>query len=88
MNETIKYKQLAGQNKYKVAYSKANTSEFLFFPIAIFLKTILDCRTNRTFGFARHTSRPITKLKEPFFANAILYSLSNSRDNGKNNFTK
>jgi hypothetical protein len=27
-------------------------------------------RTNGTFGFARHTSRPFAKPKEPFFANA------------------
>ena len=28
-------------------------------------------RTNGTFGFARHTSRPLAKPKEPFFANAL-----------------
>jgi hypothetical protein len=27
-------------------------------------------RTNGTFGFARHTSQPFAKPKEPFFANA------------------
>lgn len=43
---------------------------FYFFPTAHFLKTILASRTNGTFGFARHTSRPFAKPKEPFFANA------------------
>ena len=33
-------------------------------------RVILANRTNGTFGFARHTSRPFAKLKEPFFANA------------------
>jgi hypothetical protein len=35
-----------------------------------FLKFLLARRTNGTFGFARHTSRPFAKPKEPFFANA------------------
>jgi hypothetical protein len=35
-----------------------------------FLKFLLASRTNGTFGFARHTSRPFAKPKEPFFANA------------------
>jgi hypothetical protein len=35
-----------------------------------FLKFLLTSRTNGTFGFARHTSRPFAKPKEPFFANA------------------
>ena len=43
---------------------------FYFFPHRTFLKTILASRTNGTFGFARHTSRPFAKPKEPFFANA------------------
>ena len=43
---------------------------FYFFPTAHFLKTILASRTNGTFGFARHKSRPIAKPKETFFANA------------------
>jgi hypothetical protein len=34
-----------------------------------FLKFLLASRTNGTFGFARHTSRPFAKPKEPFFAN-------------------
>jgi len=41
---------------------KANPSHFL--------KFLLASRTNGTFGFARHTSRPFAKPKEPFFANA------------------
>jgi hypothetical protein len=43
---------------------------FYFFADPLFFKTILASRTNGTFGFARHTSRPFAKLKEPFFANA------------------
>jgi hypothetical protein len=54
----------------QTADPKANASVFLFFPTAHFLKTILASRTNGTFGFARHTSRPFAKPKEPFFANA------------------
>jgi hypothetical protein len=41
---------------------KANPSHFL--------KFLLASRTNGTFGFARHTSRPFAKPKESFFANA------------------
>jgi hypothetical protein len=41
---------------------KANPSHFL--------KFLLASRTNGTFGFARHTSRPFPKPKEPFFATA------------------
>ena len=54
----------------QTADPKANASVFLFFPTAHFLKTILASRTNGTFGFARYTSRPLAKPKEPFFANA------------------
>jgi hypothetical protein len=36
-----------------------------------FLKFLLANRTNGTFGFARHTSQPFAKPKEPFFANAL-----------------
>jgi len=32
-----------------------------------FLKFLLASRTNGTFGFARHTSQPFAKPKEPFF---------------------
>jgi hypothetical protein len=39
-------------------------------PTALFFNSILANRTNGTFGFARHTSRPFAKPKEPFFANA------------------
>jgi hypothetical protein len=45
---------------------KANPSHFL--------KFLLACRTNGTFGFVRHTSRPFVKPKEPFFANAPIIS--------------
>lgn len=70
MNDRIKHKQMSGQMNHNTAAAKANTSVFLFFPTAHFLKTILANRTNGTFGFAQHTSRPSTKPKEPFFANA------------------
>jgi hypothetical protein len=39
---------------------KANPSHFL--------KFLLASHTNGTFGFARHTSPPIAKPKEPFFS--------------------
>ena len=61
---------VTGQMKHQTADPKANASVFLFFANAHFLKTILASRTNGTFGFARHTSRPFAKPKEPFFANA------------------
>jgi hypothetical protein len=35
-----------------------------------FLKFLLASRTNGTCGFARHTSQPFEKPKEPFFASA------------------
>jgi hypothetical protein len=70
MNDRNKHKQVTGQMNHQTADPKANASVFLFFPTAHFLKTILASRTNGTFGFARHTSRPFAKPKEPFFANA------------------
>ena len=69
MNDRNKHK-VTGQMNHQTADPKANASVFLFFPNAHFLKTILASRTNGTFGFARHTSRPFAKPKEPFFANA------------------
>ena len=42
---------------------KANPSHFL--------KFLLTSRTNGTFGFARHTSRPFAKPKEPFYTFAL-----------------
>ena len=71
MNDRNKHK-VTGQLNHQTADPKANASVFLFFPTAHFLKTILASRTNGTFGFARHTSRPFAKPKEPFFANAQL----------------
>jgi hypothetical protein len=70
MNDRIKHKQLMGQMNPLTANRTANASVFLFFPTAHFLKTILASRTNGTFGFARNTSQPFAKPKEPFFANA------------------
>jgi len=35
-----------------------------------FLKFHFTSRTNGTLGFARHTSRPFAKPKEPFYDNA------------------
>jgi hypothetical protein len=69
MNDRNKHKQVTGQMNLQIAEPKANASVFLFFPTAHFLKTILASRTNGTFGFARHTSQPFAKPKEPFFAN-------------------
>ena len=43
---------------------------FLFSPPHIFLIQFYCHRTNGTFGFARHTSQPFAKPKEPFFTNA------------------
>jgi len=71
MNDTIKHKQVTGQMNQQTADPKANASVFLFFPTAHFLKTILVSRTNGTFGFARHKSRPFAKPKEPFFFQRI-----------------
>ncbi len=71
MNDRNKHK-MTGQMNQQTADPKAKASVFLFFPSAHFLKTILASRTNGTFGFARHTSRPTKKPKEPFFANAHL----------------
>jgi len=65
MNDRNKHK-VTGQMNHQTADPKANASVFLFFSTAHFLKTILASRTNGTFGFARHTSRPLTKPKEPF----------------------
>jgi len=48
-----------GRQKKKV---KAGSSHFM--------KFLLASLTNITFGFAQHRSRPFTKPKEPFFANA------------------
>lgn len=45
-----------------------NASCFIFFADPHFLKTILASRTSGTFGFARHTSLPFAKPKEPLFA--------------------
>jgi len=64
MNDRIKHKQVTGQMNHQTADPRANASVFLFFPTAHFLKTILASRTNGTFAFARHTSRPFAKLKE------------------------
>jgi hypothetical protein len=74
MNDRIKHKQMTEQMNHQTANPKANASVFLFSPTAHFLKTILANRTNGTFGFARHTSRPFAKPKEPFFANALINS--------------
>jgi len=70
MNDRNKHKQVTGQMNHQTADSTANASVFLFFTNAHFLKTILANRTNGTFGFARHTSRPFANPKEPFFTNA------------------
>jgi len=67
----MKHKIRTEKVNIQTADTKANASVFLFFPNAHLLKTILANRTNGTFGFARHTCRPFTKPKEPFFANEL-----------------
>jgi hypothetical protein len=44
---------------------------FNFLPTAQNILKFSASRTNGTFGFARHTSRPFAKPKEPFFAIAL-----------------
>jgi hypothetical protein len=66
MNDIMKYKIRTEKVNIQTPDPKANASAFLFFPTAHFLKTILASRTNGTFGFARYTSRPCAKTKEPF----------------------
>jgi len=67
MNDRNKHK-VTGQMNHQTADPKAYASVFLFFSTTHFLRTILASRTNGTFGFARHTSQPFAKPKEPFFA--------------------
>jgi hypothetical protein len=76
MKDRNKHK-VTGQMNHQAGDPKANASVFLFFSTAHFLNTISAYRTNGTtcpaqagFGFARHTSRPFAKPKEPFFPNA------------------
>ncbi len=71
MNDRNKHK-VTGQMNHQAADPKANACVFLFFPTANFLKTILASRTNGTFGFALHTSRPFAKPKEPLFCYAFI----------------
>ena len=85
MTDIMKQKIRTEKVNIQTADPKANASVFLFFPTAHFLKTILASRTNGTFGFARHTSRPFAKPKEPFFANApILTTIINRLINAAN----
>jgi hypothetical protein len=72
MTDIMKQKIMTEKVNIQTADPKVNACVFLFFPNAHFLKTILANRTNGTFGFARHTSRPFAKPKEPFYANAQL----------------
>jgi hypothetical protein len=65
MNDRNKHK-VTGQMNHQTADPKANAFVFLFFPTAHFLKTILACRTNGTFGFAQHSSQPLAKPKSHF----------------------
>ena len=66
MTDIMKQKIRTEKVNIQTADPKANASVFLFLLTAHFLKTILASRTNGTFGFARHTSRPFAKPKEPF----------------------
>jgi len=76
MNDRIILKQLTRQIYHQTADPNANASVLLF-STPHFLKSILDSSTNGTFGFARNTSRPFAKPKEPFFVNAskTIYSI-------------
>jgi hypothetical protein len=71
MNDRNKH-NVMGQMIHQTADLKANASVFLFYPTALFIKTILASRTNGTFGFSQHTNRPFAKPKEPFFANTSI----------------
>ena len=66
MTDIMKQKIRTEKVNIQKADSKANSSVFLFFPNAHFLKTILANRTNGTFGFARHTSRTSQNPKSHF----------------------
>ncbi len=72
MNDRMKQKIRTEKVNIQTADPKVNAPVFLFFPTAHFFKTILARRTNGTFGFARHISRPFAKPKEPFFAYALV----------------
>lgn len=63
MNDRIKHK-VTGQINQRTADPKANASVFLFFPKALFSNNF-SRHTFGTFGFARNTSRPFAKPKEP-----------------------
>lgn len=72
MTDIMKPKIMTEKVNIQTADPKANASVFLFFSNAHFLRTILAKRTNGTFGFAWHTSRPFAKPKDPFFANTLV----------------
>ena len=55
-------------NGQRVSRHSLPTQCFLFFPHPHFLKTILCPPASGTFGFARHTSPPFAKPKEPLFS--------------------
>lgn len=56
---------------------------FIFSPPHIFFLIQFYCpRTNGTFGFARHTSQPFAKPKEPFFCQRT----DKQTDNNSNSF--
>jgi hypothetical protein len=67
MNETIKHKRVTRKMNSQTADPKANTSVFLFFPTALFLKTILTSRTNGTFAFAPTHKPTLCKTKRATF---------------------
>ncbi|MBK9635420.1 MAG: hypothetical protein IPO64_13250 [Bacteroidetes bacterium] len=55
---------LTGQHSIRQA-DRPNV--FYFFPTAQNILKFFTSRTSGTFGFARHTSRPFAKPKEPLF---------------------
>ncbi len=68
------------QTGQRVSRHSSRPNVFYFFSHRTFLKTILASRTNGTFGFARNTSRPFAKPKEPFFANTPIDSIKITKD--------
>ena len=66
------YIQTGGRQRpkqHELGNTRPKTQRFNFCPTHIFL--FFCHRTSGTFGFARHTSQPTAKPKEPLFANAL-----------------
>ncbi len=69
MTDIMKQKIRTEKVNIQTADPKANASVFLFFPTALFLKTILCQPASGTFGFApTHIADPSQSQKSHFFA--------------------